>query len=163
MHRPTVVASHAQVAESGVSIMSNSEFDQYLALLGGLLRLNAAQREEIASELRDHLEERLAELLDQGISRHRAIAIALEEFGDAAGLASEFVQIFQRERRRRIMRRTFGTVAVISAIVLLASALWPEGRPGPSPNHLVAQERSERRSGSTVAAFTNVGRCEFAS
>ena len=72
--------------------MSKNEFDQYLALLSGLLRLSPAQREAIASELRDHLEERLDELLAQGVSRQKAIETALEEFGDATGLAGEFVE-----------------------------------------------------------------------
>ncbi len=42
--------------------MGEQEFERYLALLSGMLRLSRGQRESIASELRDHLEERLAEL-----------------------------------------------------------------------------------------------------
>ncbi|MCA9143099.1 MAG: STN domain-containing protein [Planctomycetaceae bacterium] len=126
--------------------MSKNEFDQYLALLSGLLRLSPAQREAIASELRDHLEERLDELLAQGVSRQKAIETALEEFGDATGLAGEFVQIFQRQRRRWMMRMTFGTAVVIAAIALTTSALWPEGQPGPAPGRLIAQNKSKSAS-----------------
>jgi hypothetical protein len=32
-----------------------------------MLKLDTAQRDEIATELRDHLEDRLAELLAQGV------------------------------------------------------------------------------------------------
>ncbi len=124
--------------------MSKSEFDQYIALLSGLLRLSPTQREEIATELRDHLEERLGELLDQGMSRDKAIKIALEEFGDAAGLAGNFAQIFRRQRRRWMMRMTLGTAATIAAIAMMTSAFWPEGRPGPSPQRLVAQDKAQR-------------------
>ena len=120
--------------------MSKTEFDQYLALLSGLLRLDAAQREEIASELRDHLEERLAELLSQGVPRTKAIEMALEEFGDAAGLAGDFARIFRQQRRRWMMRMTLRTAAGLAALVVLATAFWPPGRPGPAPPQLVAQD-----------------------
>jgi hypothetical protein len=39
--------------------MSEQEFDLYLKLLAKCLRLTSGQREQIADELRDHLEERL--------------------------------------------------------------------------------------------------------
>ena len=55
-------------------------------LLTSLLRLSRSQTEAIARELRDHLEERLTDLLDRGIEQDEAARIALEEFGDAAGL-----------------------------------------------------------------------------
>ncbi len=42
--------------------MSEQEFDLYLKLLAKCLRLTSGQRELIADELRDHLEERLEEL-----------------------------------------------------------------------------------------------------
>ena len=67
--------------------MSQHEFDQFLSLLNRLLRLSSSEREAIANELCDHLEERLTELLSQGVPRYKAIETALEEFGDAAGLA----------------------------------------------------------------------------
>jgi hypothetical protein len=35
--------------------MSDREFENYLALLTGMLRLRRTQREGIAGELRDHL------------------------------------------------------------------------------------------------------------
>lgn len=42
------------------------------------------------------------------------------------------------------MRMTFGTAAAISAIVLMTSAFWPEGRPGLSPPKLVAQSEANQ-------------------
>jgi len=41
------------------------------------------------------------------------------------------------------MRMTFGTAVAISAIVLMASAFWPEGRPGPAPRQIIAQDESK--------------------
>ena len=42
------------------------------------------------------------------------------------------------------MRMTLGTAATIAAIALMTSALWPEGRSGPSPQRLVAQDKQNR-------------------
>ena len=48
--------------------MSEREFEHYLSLLGSLLRLRGGQRAEIAEELRQHLDERLADLQAAGLS-----------------------------------------------------------------------------------------------
>src|SRR6202008_3010532 len=66
--------------------MSDHEFNNYLTLLAGLLRLGDKQRRAIAEELRTHLEDRVEELLARGVSRDEAVQRALAEFGDAAGL-----------------------------------------------------------------------------
>lgn len=128
--------------------MPDQEFERYLAILSGLLRLDPARRDEIVAELRDHLEARLDELLAEGFSRHKAIVIALEEFGDAAGLAGEFLQIFRRQRRRWVMRLTAGSVAACVVVALVAMALWPDKTPVPGLPRVVAQEEK----GKPVAA-----------
>src|SRR5262245_57266800 len=105
--------------------MSDREFENYLTLLAGLLRLDARQRGAIADEMRSHLEDRLDELLARGISRDAAVRQALAEFGDAAGLAGQFVSISRNRKRRWLMRLTTFSVA---ATVLLAAGLaifWP--------------------------------------
>jgi hypothetical protein len=105
-----------------------------------VLRLNPAQRDEIAAELMDHLQERLAELTARGMQRDQAVKIALEEFGDAAGLAAQFLLVVSQQRRRRIMKWT--AASVMAAIVVLygAYAFWPaEPARGPAPT-LVAQQ-----------------------
>lgn len=47
------------------------------------------------------------------------------------------------------MRMTFGSMVAIAAIVFVASALWPEGRPGPSPARLAAQDKAQRAKART--------------
>ncbi len=84
--------------------MSQQEFDNYIALLGRALKLSPAQRDAIADELRDHMEQRLAELTERGVDREHALTIALEEFGDANALAGEFTEINHDLHRRRTMR-----------------------------------------------------------
>ena len=49
--------------------VSDRECENYLGLLSRLLRLDAGQRDRIARELRDHMEQRLADLMADGVSR----------------------------------------------------------------------------------------------
>ncbi len=119
--------------------MSEREFETYLTLLCRLLRLDADQREAIAGELRDHLEERLTELKSLGVAHDEAVRLALDEFGDAAGLASEFSSIARNVKRRRFMRITVGSTIAAAMAAMAAMALWPEAQPGPAPATAVAQ------------------------
>jgi len=119
--------------------MSDHEFNNYITLLAGLLRLGDKQRRAIAEELRTHLEDRLEELLARGVSREEAVQRALAEFGDAAGLAAQFANISRGRRRRWLMRVTTFSVA---ATVLLAAGIvtfWPGRNAGPGPAAVVAQ------------------------
>ncbi len=118
--------------------MSQEEFESYLRLMSRFLRLTEQQRESIRGELRDHMEERLAELMARGYSRSEAIEAALDEFGDAAVLTADFNTISRR--RKWIMRTTTGTIG-IAATILLVSFLLPENRPGiPAPQAIHAQQ-----------------------
>src|SRR5687768_4578622 len=119
--------------------MPEKEFELYLTLLSRFLQLDAAQREQVADELRDHFRERFEELLRSGLSREEAIRATLDEFGDAAGLAADFSHIGNR-RRRMIMRCTLGTAASLVAAVFLAATFWPEVPPVPGPARAVAQQ-----------------------
>ena len=124
--------------------MSEHEFNAYLSVLSRLLRLEPGQREEIADELRDHLSERLDELLRAGCSREEAIRRALDEFGDAAGLAARFTYIVTSRKRRKLMRLTLGTLGVTAVVVFAGLALWPEvpGQPAVAP--VVAQQQVQQ-------------------
>jgi hypothetical protein len=118
--------------------MSQQEFDTYLALLCRLLRIAPQQREQVAEEFRAHMEDRLDELLAKGLDREAAVKLALEEFGDAAGLAAQIASISQGRRKRWIMRIGTVSVAGLAAAGLLAAALWPEGAQVKAPQ-VVAQ------------------------
>lgn len=120
--------------------MPEQDFELYLSLLSRFLRLKSAQRGEIADELRDHLEARLEELAARGLSRDEAIKTALDEFGDAAELASHFTQVAHIRKRRLIMRVTFGTITALAASLLVATAFWPETRQAAAPQQSFAQD-----------------------
>jgi hypothetical protein len=123
--------------------MSEQEFDLYLKLLAKCLRLTSGQRELIADELRDHLEERLEELARAGVPRERAVAQALDEFGDAAVLAAHFTTIARLKRRRFLMRLSLGSVGALTAALLIGYAFWPENRALRGPEQIVAQENTK--------------------
>lgn len=111
--------------------MSEQEFEVYLRLIAKLLRLSDAQREAISDELRDHMQARLDELMDSGMDREKAIHAAIEEFGDAAGLAEEFTRITRHYTlRRRIMRTSIGALAAAATIALAFLYMLPHDRPG---------------------------------
>jgi len=123
--------------------MSEAEFDSYLSLLSKFLRLRARHRGDLADELRDHLDSRLEELLAAGKTREEAVAVALEEFGDAAVLATEFSRLASRRTRRFVMRCTAASAAVVAAVILISVALAPPGPNGPGPEFIAAQPGAE--------------------
>src|SRR5215471_533632 len=125
--------------------MSDREFENYLTLIGRLLRLSAAQRDAIGAELRDHFESRLTELTSRGLSHDAAVQIALEEFGDAAGLAAQFSRIAQTRKRRFIMRCTLASAAALAVALVVAVSLWPENH---APiNHAIGQTAEKHTPG----------------
>ena len=130
--------------------MSHQEFENYLALLTRLLKVPASQREQLAEELRAHLEDRLDELLARGMTKEQAVPLAIGEFGDAAVLAADLASIAQRKRRRLIMKMSYASAAALALIGLLTFALWPEGRQVPGPANAVAQGQ-EKHAGNQPA------------
>jgi len=134
--------------------MSDREFENYLALLTNLLRLDPKQRVSIADELRAHLEDRLEELLARGVSHDDAVRQALAEFGDAAGLAGQFVAISRNRKRRWLMRLATFSVA---ATLLIAAGLvifWPGRNAAPGVAVAVAQDSvaPEKPAGGNAAS-----------
>ena len=146
--------------------MSDREFENYLTLIGRLLRLSTAQRDSIGAELRDHFESRLNELTSRGLSHDAAVKIALEEFGDAAGLAAQFSRIAQNRKRRLIMRCTLASAAALAAALVVAISLWPENH---APiNHAAAQsaekkniDELEKAAQSAPDTFTAITRAKL--
>lgn len=98
--------------------MDDKEFENYLAILGGMLRLSKRQRRAMSCELRDHLLEHVGMLVQSGWKREDAICKALEEFGDAAAVAAGFSRLLRERKRRWIMRMTIGSAAMIGLLAV---------------------------------------------
>ena len=107
--------------------VSHGEFQEYLGLLGRLLRLRTTRRTAIEDELRTHMEERFAALTGQGLEPEQAIRMALAEFGDAATLAAEFSAISRLQKRRWMMRLTVGSIAATLVLSAAVVSMWPAG------------------------------------
>src|SRR5687767_1074724 len=120
--------------------MSERDFDIYLSLLARMLRLSAGQRAAIEDELRDHLAERLDEFLGRGMTREEAVRAALEEFGDAAGLAQRFTSIATLHRRRLIMRYSFASLAALAVGATVVLSILPERNDVPVQGVAVAEQ-----------------------
>jgi hypothetical protein len=138
--------------------MSEQEFELYLKLLAKCLHLTSGQREQIADELRDHLEERLEELVRAGVPREKAVIQALDEFGDAAVLAGDFTTIARLKRRRFLMRLSLGSVGALTAGLLIAFAFWPDNRAVRGPERVVAQEKDKGKGKDKDDAAPKAGR-----
>ena len=122
--------------------MTHQEFENYLALVSRLLRLNGRQTQAIGCELRDHLESRVAELIEAGVPPDQATRSALEEFGDAASLAHRFQLVHIQAQRRWMMR--FATLAVAGLFLfsVLVMSMWPDQARFGSPATAGAQDES---------------------
>ncbi len=120
--------------------MPEREFEIYLSVLSRLLRLNSTQKDAIADELRDHLEERLADLMASGLSRDDAIKQALDDFGDVSGLALDFTQASLTPLRRIAMRTTLAASALALLVTLGLFLFAPQPENG---SRIVAQVLAE--------------------
>jgi len=119
--------------------MPEREFELYLSVLSRMLRLNEQQRDAISDELRDHMEERFEELVRSGMNRDDAIRQALDEFGDAAGLAVDFTNVSKKRIRRIVMRSTVAVASLAAVCAFFLTDVDPQ-QPGlPGPGQVVAQ------------------------
>lgn len=119
--------------------MPEREFEIYLSVLSRLLTLTPEQTAAISDELRDHLEERFEELVRSGIERDDAIKQALDEFGDASGLAVNLTRVSQKPIRRWVI----GSSIVSAVAVLIAIAAFlisdPDASSLPGATQAIAQ------------------------
>lgn len=122
--------------------MVNRSFDDFIEAVTRSLRLQSHYRDEIESELTDHLEERFRDLMDQGVTQEVAARQALAELGDAKMLAREFDSISRNQRRRWIMR--FTTAAIVGSFVMavLLMSMWPENSRLPMQGRTLAQDEA---------------------
>lgn len=135
--------------------MPEDEFEIYLTLLAKTLRLDESQRRAIASELRDHMVQRLDELTEQGLSREQAIETALAEFGDASALANDLTRNnpARMRTRRHLMQTTFGTLIACAAVTFAVVTLTPTNKDGqPIQSHANAQGNAAAKPGSADPA-----------
>ncbi|MFT4560021.1 MAG: hypothetical protein ACI92S_005418 [Planctomycetaceae bacterium] len=132
--------------------MPEHEFQIYLSVLSRLMKLDEQQKAAIADELSDDLEQRFEELVRSGMDRDEAIRQALDEFGDASGLAVDLTRVSQKRIRRIIMRSSLATAAL-----LLIGFGWmflfpPANDALNSEPHLIAQDAAAETADAVATA-----------
>lgn len=132
--------------------MSNHEFDNYLKLISKLLQLNSSQQQAIGNELRDHLQSRVADMVEEGIPEQEAFGLAIEEFGDAAAMAKNFQFVSQLRKRRWVMRFATLSVAGLFLVAVLTMAMWPSGARFGTPDMALAQAETKEESVENIPA-----------
>lgn len=125
--------------------MPEQEFEIYLAVLSKLLRLSPAQKAAISDELRDHLEQRLADLLQAGKSRDEAIQIAMNEFGDVTGLALDMTRVSRTPMKKIVVRSTIAASVTAASLVVWISMFAPEHRLAAPPTVQAQQAKPVAR------------------
>ncbi|MBX3416497.1 MAG: hypothetical protein KF851_02745 [Pirellulaceae bacterium] len=123
--------------------MTNREFESYVALLNGFLRMRRSESNEIVNELRDHLESRVADLVANGYATEEAEKLALEEFGDAMAMANQFKTVFFLKRKRWTMKMALGLVVAGTLGIWGGWNLWPQPEGGGNHGAVIAQDSAQ--------------------
>ena len=106
--------------------MSKRDFDALLQVLCRLLKLDSEQAAAVSRDLRQQLDQRIEEIVHTGKPRSDAIDQAIEEFGDAAGMAADLTRVSQRLIRRWVVGATL--VSAVALAVALGAVLMLEWR-----------------------------------
>ena len=106
--------------------MSKRDFDARLQVLCRLMKLDSEQAAAVSRDLRQQLDQRVEEIVRTGKPRSDAIDQAIEEFGDAAGMAADLTRVSQQLIRRWVVSATL--VSALALTVALGAVLMLEWR-----------------------------------
>jgi len=144
-----------------------------MSWLEDLFTTRTARDSELSAEIREHLEERVEELVADGMTRSAAAAQARREFGNVALVEEDSRQVWRWQwletlaadfrYASRTLRQSSGFTAIViltlalgigatTAIFSVVNAVLIRSLPFPHPNELV--DISER---STMFDFMNLG------
>jgi hypothetical protein len=91
------------------------EFEEYIRTVMSQLPLEPEEREELREEWRQHLTDRMNDLLQQGYARSEAIEQAIRRFGDADTIRSEWMKARPPLRKLRLIRELAVWIACLAA------------------------------------------------
>lgn len=98
-----------------------AELTNYLNTLAHQLRLSPAEERDITLELQAHLEDKAAELEDQGFDRETALCMAIQEVGDPGTVARRMYEVHSPGVWRDVLLATLPHFLLAS---LFALHLW---------------------------------------
>lgn len=129
------------LAETGGD--SASSIDAWLNVASRLMHLPESTRAEISSELREHLRERVRDLLLSGCDEAHAVRQAIDELGETAQLARRFEAANKPQSRRPLMH---------AMLTLLGAGAVAAGVMTFSPNHSGSNPASRYEAAAANAA-----------
>jgi hypothetical protein len=118
---------------------ASSAIDAWLGVFARLMRLPDSTRQLIRMELREHLRERVRDLLlsaGADCDERRAVRIAIEELGETAELARRFEAANTPNRRRMLMHATLllaGAGAIVAGVVTFTHDSTPSSHNDSNP------------------------------
>lgn len=98
----------------------------YLDEMGKQLHLDPKEEQEILHELEVHIEDRVCELLDQGLSREAALQNALESLGQSEMIAGQLYEVHSRGSWYHTALATLPhlLLSLVFALHLWATPVW---------------------------------------
>lgn len=109
---------------------SADPIESWLGVLSPMLNVTERERAEVVDELRDHLTQRVRDLILGGARESAAVTTAIAELGDATALARQWSVARVAPRRRRIMGIAAG-LAFATAGALAFTMFGGQGGVGP--------------------------------
>lgn len=102
----------------------------WLDILTPMLVMPEHERAEVRDELRDHLLQRVRDLMLAGEPESAAVGVAIGELGDAASLAKQWSRARRDPKRSLIMGMTLGITGLAGAAVVAMIAVGGMGHSG---------------------------------
>lgn len=102
----------------------------WLDILTPMLAMPEHERAEVRDELKDHLLQRVRDLMLAGEPEPAAVSVAIGELGDAASLARQWSRARRNPKRSLIMGMTLGITGLAGAAVVAMIAVGGMGHAG---------------------------------
>jgi hypothetical protein len=129
IRRPIKPTVEQPPLNAGENADGAAAIEAWLNVFVRMLRLPDAQRQAIRSELQEHLNERVRDLLLVGRTETESVRLAIEELGETLQLARRFEAANRPRIRRWLMNLALigiaGTAVVVSAITLAPASRTP--------------------------------------
>lgn len=119
-----------RLSQSEARPPSTDPIESWLGVLSPMLNVSERERAEVVDELRDHLTQRVRDLILGGTRESAAVTTAIAELGDATALARQWSVARMAPRRRRIMGIAAG-LAFATAGALAFTMFGGQGGAGP--------------------------------
>jgi hypothetical protein len=145
----------ADPAPTAVPTRDADPVESWLSLLMPMLDGPAREREGVVDELRDHLTQRVRDLMLGGVREAEAVNTAISELGDASAFARQWSSARSAPRRRLIMGIAAG-FAVAASLGITAAVMVPPQDGEPNEKKPVVSSAFQPAKRETTKALDDV-------